>query len=67
MDGAILDGFERRVDSLLKRYIQLKRENNLLREKQAKILLENQALGKKRDKITQGIKKMIQRLKEVER
>ncbi|OGT06477.1 MAG: hypothetical protein A2103_00785 [Gammaproteobacteria bacterium GWF2_41_13] len=63
----VLEKLERQVDSLLQNHEKQKNENKLLREKQAKLLMERDRLLKKQALAIQSIKKLIEKLKKVEK
>lgn len=66
MDGVSLERFEHQVDALLHRFDRVKTENKSLREKQAGIMAERDALRDKQHFITATIERLIQRLKLIE-
>ncbi|HCU04985.1 MAG: hypothetical protein A2X77_03925 [Gammaproteobacteria bacterium GWE2_42_36] len=63
----VLGKLEQQVDALLQNHEKQKSENKLLREKQAKLLAERDRLLKKQTLAIQGIKKLIEKLKKVEK
>jgi uncharacterized protein (TIGR02449 family) len=67
MTDSILDNFETQIEALIERYERLKEENARLREKQANLFVQNNAIDEKHSLVIGGIKKMVERLKMVER
>jgi len=67
MTDSILDNFETQIEALIERYERLKQENARLREKQANLFAQSNATNEKHSSIVDGIKKMVERLKTVER
>jgi len=67
MGDNILDSFETQIGVLIERYERLKQENIRLREKQTNLFTQNDAVGEKHSLMIGGIKKMIKRLKTIEK
>jgi uncharacterized protein (TIGR02449 family) len=67
METGVLDRFERQVTVLLQQYERLKKDNVKLREKQSVLLGEHDALNRNSQSLVDGIKKMIERLKKIEK
>ena len=66
MSMSILEKLDRQIDALLQHHERQKLENRLLREKQAQLLAEKKDLLKKHEAATNGIKKLIEKLKRLE-
>jgi len=67
MSDNILDNFETQIEALIERYERLKQENIRLREKQMDLFMQNDAVDEKHSLMIDGVKKMIERLKTIER
>ncbi|MEE9572845.1 MAG: TIGR02449 family protein [Candidatus Neomarinimicrobiota bacterium] len=67
MTDSILDNFETQIEALIERYKRLIEENARLREKQANLFAQNNTTDEKHSLVIGGIKKMVERLKMVER
>ena len=66
-ENNILDRFERQIDLLLQKYERYKRENAILREKQASLLNEKEDLLKKHTMVIKAIESIIVKLKKLEK
>jgi uncharacterized protein (TIGR02449 family) len=67
MSDNILDNFETQIEALIERYERLKQENIRLREKQIDLFAQNDSVNEKHSLMIDGVKKMIARLKTIER
>lgn len=67
MSENILDHFEVQIDALIGQFARLKQENSRLRDKQSVLLSEYNAMQEKYTLMTDGVKKMLARLKTIER
>jgi uncharacterized protein (TIGR02449 family) len=67
MSDNILDNFETQIEALIERYERLKQENARLREKQVDLFTQSNAINEKHSLMIVGVKKMIERLKTIER
>lgn len=67
MSTNVIDKLDRQIDAMLQTFGRQKLENKLLREKQAQLIAERDALQKKYVLATEGIKRLIEKLKLLER
>ena len=66
MSVGIIEKLDFHIDALLQSHERHKLENKLLREKQSQLILEREELLKKHTLATEGIKKLIDKLKILE-
>lgn len=67
MSEKLVDQFERQIDSLLKEFTRHKSDNIQLRDKQSSLLAEKEELTNKLELAITTMKKMVKRLKAIER
>ncbi len=67
MNDNILDNFETQIEALIERYERLTQENIRLRKKQIDLFAQNDVVNKKHSFMIDGVKKMIERLKTIDR
>ena len=67
MSTASLDRLDRHIDALLQSYERQRAENKSLREKQAQLISQQEALYKKHKLTVSGLKQLIGKLKTLEK